>query len=270
MAEVLGSLAGKTVFISGAAGGLGRALVAAFAHAGANLALADLDPVALADLAASLSPAPALALPLDVTDEAACAQAVAQAVAHFGGVDVLVNNAGITHRSLFEDTRTEVLRRVMDVNLFGSVYLTRATLPGLKASRGQVVVISSVAGFSPLVGRTGYAASKHALHGFFESLRAELAPAGVNVLMVCPSFVRTPIEQNALSGAGEKTTGVKQYTGPVLEPEDLAAQLVDAVKTRQRLLLPTRLSRLAWWLSRLWPARYERVMIKRQGAEFGR
>ncbi len=133
--------------------------------------------------------AQALALNCDVTDAASCADAIRSAVERFGGVDVLVNNAGITHRSAFATTDPAVLRRVMEVNFFGAMNLTHHALPHLLRSRGAIVAISSVAGFAPLIARTGYAASKHALHGFFESLRSEVRSQGVDVTLVCPSFI---------------------------------------------------------------------------------
>ena len=147
-----------------------------------------------------------------MTDERACADAVERGVAQFGRLDVLVNNAGITHRSPFQATQTEVLRRVMDVNLFGAIHLTRAALPHLKRTRGLIVALSSVAGFTPLIARTGYSASKHALHGFFESLRTELAPDGVGVMMVCPSFIATGIDRHALGPTGGKPRPTRRWS----------------------------------------------------------
>ena len=137
-----------------------------------------------------------------MTDADACARAVAATAERFGSLDVLVANAGMSHRSAFETTNLDVLRRVMEVNFFGAVNCTKAALPHLLASRGLVVAVSSVAGYTPLLARTGYSASKHALHGFFDSLRAEVGPRGVGVMLACPSFIATRIARNALGGDG--------------------------------------------------------------------
>jgi len=140
----------------------------------------------------------------DVADDADCVRAVGDCIARYGRLDVLVANAGISHRSAFASTDAAVIRRVMEVNFFGAVNCTRAALPHLRSVRGAIVAVSSVAGYSPLVARTGYAASKHALHGFYDSLRAELAEDGVDVTLVCPSFVATGIGRNALGGDGRE------------------------------------------------------------------
>ena len=205
----------------------------------------------------------ALAVCCDVTDERACAEAVRSCVERYGRIDVLVNNAGITHRSAFEATQTEVLRRVMDVNLFGAIHLTRAALPHLKRTRGLIVALSSVAGYTPLIARTGYAASKHALHGFFESLRTELAPDGVGVMMVCPSFIATGIDRHALGPAGGAATHAQVVVGQRLQPHDVADRIVRGAERDRRLLLIGRTAHAAWWVSRLAPAFYERIMARR-------
>ena len=162
-------LSGGTAVITGGAGGLGAALGEAFAAAGCAVALLDLDADEAERRAAALreSGARALGIGCDVTDPGACAAAADRVVVELGGPAVLVNNAGLTHRSAFADTDLDVLRRVMEVNYFGALNCTRAVLPALLRTRGALVVLSSVAGFAPLLGRTGYAASKHALHGAF-------------------------------------------------------------------------------------------------------
>jgi len=263
-------LHGKVIAITGAAGGIGSALAAAFDEAGARLALLDRDIEGLTALEASRSwGAKPLLLVCDVTDEAACAEQIASAEAHWGGIDVLVNNAGISQRSLFEQTDSDVLRKVMDVNFYGAVHCTRAALPGLLRRRGAVVAMSSVAGFAPLVGRTGYCASKHALEGFMGALRSEVAHRGVSVLVVCPAFTDTGLKQAALGADGaSKGDGVRAVSGRLLQPEEVASGLLDALRRdRDRLLLPA-VSRLSYYLSRLLPKFYERQMLRSQASEF--
>lgn len=262
--------AGKVVLISGAGGGLGAALCRRYAAAGAKIAALDVDVGALAALVGALHEggARALALKGDIADPASCQAAVADTLAHFGGLDGLINNAGISHRSLLMDTDPEVIRRVMEVNFFGAANLTQAALAHIVARRGFIAAISSVAGFAPLIGRTGYAASKHALHGFFESLRSEVEAEGVGVTLVCPSFIRTGIGTRATDGSGAPASSPRITTGGESSPEEIAARVFDAVAEGRALLLPDRTARKAWWLSRLAPGLYARIMKRRIGAEF--
>jgi NAD(P)-dependent dehydrogenase (short-subunit alcohol dehydrogenase family) len=261
---------GKVVLITGAAGGLGVALCHRYAAAGARIAAMDLDAGRLDGLVADLrgTGAEALALPGDITDAAACLAAVEATTAHFGALDGLINNAGISARSLLQDTDPAVIRRVMEVNFFGTANLTRAALAHIVAGRGFIVAVSSVAGFSPLTGRTAYAASKHALHGFFDSLRSEVEDAGVGVTLVCPSFIRTGIGIAATDGSGAPVSTPRITTGGESAPEDVAQRIFEAVAAGRRLLLPDATARKAWWLSRLAPELYARIMKNRVGGEF--
>jgi short-subunit dehydrogenase len=142
-----------------------------------------------------------------------------------------------------------------------------AALPALVAAQGLIVTVSSVAGFAPLIARTGYAASKHALHGFFESLRAEIAPLGVDVMMVCPSFVATHIDRNALGGDGRPVRHAQLTDGQPLSADFVAGRILTGASRGHRLLLVGRTARLAWWASRISPALYERLMARRFAGE---
>jgi len=238
---------------------------------GAHVVAMDVDEAALARLLTGL-PAGTLAVggraDGDISSVEACQRAVAQALAHFGGLDVLVNNAGISHRSLLQDTDPAVIRRVVEVNFFGAMQMTHAALPHLLARRGVVAVISSVAGYAPLVGRTGYCAAKHALHGFFDTLRAEVEDRGVQVTLVCPSFMATGIGGAALGGTGASATSPRITTGGESDPADVAQRILQALAQGRALLLPDRTSRLAWWARKLAPGFYARSMKRRVGAEF--
>lgn len=261
--------AGKVVVITGAAGGLGRALARSFAAAGARIAALDRDAPGAEAFAAELRQEgrQALGLACDVSDAAACERALAAVLAAFGRIDVLVNNAGISHRSAYRRTDPAVIRRVMEVNFFGAVHCTHAALPALCAAQGLIIVISSVAGFAPLIARTGYAAAKHALHGFFDSLRTELADDGVGVLIVCPSFIATGIDKSALGGDGAPALHAQQIVGTREQPQAVAAQILQAARSGKHLLLPGRMARLAWWVSRIAPRYYARAMARRLRGE---
>jgi NAD(P)-dependent dehydrogenase (short-subunit alcohol dehydrogenase family) len=260
---------GKVVVVTGAAGGLGRALCLRFGAAGARIVALDRDGPSLEDCIARLKEAGVATVgePCDVTREDDCVRAMAAARRAFGGIDTLVNNAGITHRSAFARTDAAVIRRVMEVNFFGALHCTHAALPDLVASKGSVIAISSVAGFAPLIARTGYAASKHALHGFFDSLRSEIEPLGVNVLLVCPSFIQTGIEKNALGGDGSLARHPQSIVGTRTTAETMAGKIFEAARNGRRLLLPGAVARASWWVSRLAPRLYEHLMVRKMRGE---
>lgn len=260
---------GKVVVVTGAAGGLGRALCLRFGAAGSKIVALDRDAPALAALFADLQ-ARGIAAAAEVCDlsrDDDCRRGIAAAIQAFGTIDVLVNNAGITHRSAFARTEPEVIRRVMAVNFFGALHCTHAALKALLAQRGMIVVISSVAGFAPLIARTGYAASKHALHGFFDSLRTEVEPLGLKVLLVCPSFIETGIEKHALAGDGNLASHPQSIVGARATPDTIADRIFAAAASERRLLLPDGVSRSSWFLSRLAPRLYERLMARKLGQE---
>ena len=266
------SLRGKVALVTGATGGLGRALCRAFAEQGADLGLLDLDEAALGELAAELAEGGTRCATgaCDVRDEAACERAVRGVLRALGGIDVLVNNAGITQRSAFADTGTDVFRRVMDVNFFGSLHCTRAALDALIERRGQIVVLSSVAGLAPVLGRTGYAASKHALRGFFGSLQAELRGTGVGVTMVYPAFIDTGLEHRALGGDGQVTDHPQSRVGRVMTADEAAREMVRAAMARRRTLVLGTMGHLSRMLHAHWPAAYEWLMTRSLSSELER
>jgi NAD(P)-dependent dehydrogenase (short-subunit alcohol dehydrogenase family) len=259
------SFGGQNVVITGASGGIGSALARRFGRDGAHVTLLDLDRPALESLASELGEKGIDALPLvcDVTSLEDCRAAVARVLDARGGVDVLINNAGITHLGVFIDTDVEVIRRVMEVNFFGAVNCTKAALDSLVQRRGRIAVLSSVAGFSPLATRCGYSASKHALHGFFDSMRPELRASGVSVTVVCPFFVKTEIGSRALGPDGGKPRIERSQTGTPTDPDWLAEEIHRAVRRGRRLLVPARGAKLSYLVSRILPGTYERLMARK-------
>ncbi len=258
--------------ITGAAGGLGRALCQRFGSAGAKIAATDLDDAAIQTLAHELKSIgiDCRGYALDVTDEEACQSVIKKAVGDFGRLDVLVNNAGITHRSALEETQPHVYRKVMDVNYFGSLNCTLAGLDGLIATKGIIVVISSIAGLTPLLGRTGYSASKHALHGLFDSLRTELKSKGVGVTIVCPGFTATNIDKAALDYDGTPTKHPQSTVGRVATPHETANAIFMAAAKGKRLSVLSTVGRLSWIVNRISPGLFEWIMARSVGHELER
>lgn len=259
----------RVVVITGGAGGIGRALAGSFGKAGAKIAILDLASGSLHEACEALQRdgIEAMAQACDVTDRAQVEAAMSEVRRALGPVGVLINNAGIVHRSAFAETRPEVFRRVMDVNLFGALHCTQVCLDDLMATKGLVIAISSIAGLAPLYGRSGYAASKHAMHGLFETLSAEVAEHDVGVLMVCPSFVASGLEAATLGGDGTLLNRTRSKVGKLGDPADVAAKVLRAAQTGRRRLVLTPVGKLSALMSRLAPGLYERLMIRNLRSE---
>lgn len=262
---------GRSVVITGGAGGIGRALGRSFGGAGANVAIVDLPSSPLDEARDELvaEGIEALALPCDITDVEQVRRAMTAVRDAFGSIDVLINNAGIVHRSAFADTTPDVFRRVMEVNLFGALHCTQACMAELVANRGLIIAVSSIAGLAPLYGRSGYAASKHAMHGLFESLAAEVADKGVGVLMVCPSFVESGLEASTLGGDGQRVARPRTKVGRLGNADVVAAQVLRAATSGRRRLVLTPVGKTSALLSRIAPELYERLMIRSLRSELG-
>lgn len=262
----------KVVVVSGAASGIGAAICQRFAAAGAKIGLLDQDEAGAGAAADRLrgDGADALGLKCDVVSATECTAAVAAVIERFGGVDLLVNNAGITQRSAFVDTNISVYRKVMDVNFYGSLNCTRAAIDSLIDRRGSIIVVESLAGLTPLLGRTGYCASKHALHGFFTSLRSELRDKGVHIMLVCPGFVNTNLQTRALGGDGRVTAHPQSVVGKPTSAAKVAEAIYQGALKKRHLLVLTPVGKLAYWISRFAPVLYERLMARQVRGELDR
>jgi dehydrogenase/reductase SDR family protein 7B len=247
----------QVVWITGASSGIGEATARAFAREGARLVLSSRRPAELERVRQSCArPEQHVIAPLDLARSDAFERIVAEVVQRVGRVDVLVNNGGISQRALAMDATLEVERALMEVDYFGTVALTKAVLPSMRARRaGHVVVVSSVMGYIGTPGRSTYAAAKHALHGYFDSLRAELWREGIKITIVCPGYVRTAVSDHAVGPTGEKHGRTDASTARGIAPERCAAALVRGVaRGREEIyvgggeVIAIYLKRLAPWL----------------------
>ncbi len=262
----------KVVVVTGAASGIGLAVSERFARAGAVMGLLDMDGAGLerAEKKMAVAGVKCMGLLCDVSLKESCHIAMGRIIHRFGGIDVLVNNAGITQRSAFVDTDLQVFERVMAINFFGSLYCTKAAIHSLIARRGLIIINESIAGIAPLLGRSGYSASKHALHGLFTTLRTEIRETGTHVMIVCPGFVETNLQTRALGGDGSVTDHPQSRVGGQQTPEQVADIIYRGALKRKDLLVLTPVGKITWWMSRLLPALYERIMAKQLKSELQR
>jgi short-subunit dehydrogenase len=227
---------GHRVWITGASSGIGEGLALAFHQAGAKLILSARREDELKRVQSACGGEPeALILPMDVTDAAELPEKTRLALSLFGGIDILVLNAGITQRSRTRETDESVYRRLMEVNFFAPEAMARALLPSMLAQkRGHIVVISSVAGKFGVPMRSGYSATKFALHGFFEALRAEEERNGVHVTMVCPGYIRTDISLSALRGDGRKHAKMDSELAHGMPADECARQILQGIARKKK------------------------------------
>lgn len=260
---------GLAVVLTGASSGIGRAMARQLAEQGAWLALAarsagELDEaVAECLTAGAAAGARAVAVPTDVSVEGECRALVERAAAEFGRVDVLVCNAGVSMWARFDQLADlRGLERIMQVNYFGAVYCTHAALPHLKASRGRVVAVSSLTGKTGVPTRTGYAASKHAMAGFFDSLRIELAGDGVSVTVIYPGFVATGVRRHAVGPDGRPLGESPVREAEVMTADACARLTIAAAAARRRELVMTARGRMGQWLRLVAPSVTDRIAAR--------
>ncbi len=262
---------GAVTLITGAASGLGWELTQLFRRRGDAVVLVDMNGELLAERERELDAADrVLTCTGDLTQSAFLSELVATVEQHFGRLDCLVNNAGITHRSPVKDTQLEVFLRVMAVDWQAPVALTHAFLPMLQSSGGQLINVGSMAGWMPIPGRAAYCAAKSALAQFFEVVRLEMEPRGLHVLNVYPSFLDTPIEKNALGADGKAATHARSTVGKTRGADWMAAEILRAADAGRPWLFPDRLSWFGSVLWRVWPEQYMRSVRKRFADEIAR
>lgn len=255
----------KVVWITGASSGIGEALAYALSKKGAKLILSARRRVELERVMSSCegSVENIKILPLDVAQRSSLRLITAAAIQLFGHVDILINNAGISQRSLAKDTSADVDRKIMEVNYFGTIELTKLLLPHfLERKTGQIVIVSSLVGKFGTPYRSGYSASKHALHGFFDSLRAELHNTGISITIVCPGFIRTNISINALTESGKKLNKMDKAQDKGMPPQTFAKKMIRAIEANKREVYIGGKEKYAVYLKRFFPSIFANI-IKR-------
>lgn len=252
----------KVVLITGGTSGIGKACAFAFGKAGAKIAVSGRNQQNLDQTSQELNAAGIqnIAINADVSIEADCQRMVQETVDRFGKLDVLINNAGISMRALFQDLDLDVIRKVMDINFWGTVYTTKFALPHIMAAKGSVIGISSIAGYRGLPARTGYSASKFAMHGFLETLRTEMLHKGVHVLVACPGFTASNIRNTALAANGQQQGESPRDEGNMMTAEEVADQILKATIKRKRDLVMTFQGKLTVFLNKWLPGLTDKLV----------
>lgn len=245
----------KVVVITGASSGIGKALAMRFAAEGAKVLMAARNEERLATAVEEVKKtgASVIGVRADVSVEDDCRNLISSAVKEFNAIDILINNAGISMRALFRDTELEVIRKLMDVNFWGTVYCTKFALPYLLESKGSLVGVSSIAGYKGLPGRTGYSSSKFAMHGFLETLRIENFRTGLHVLIACPGFTASNIRNTALNGSGNTQGESPRDEGKMMSAEEVAGHIAKAIAKRKDRLTLTGQGKLTVLLNKFFP-----------------
>jgi len=255
-------LAGQRIILTGASEGIGRALALALTRAGARVALAARDRDRLETLALECRRhgGETLPVPTDVANAQDCEWLVAETVKSFGGIDIVIHNAGVTMWSRFDAlTDLAIFDTLMRVNYLGPVHLTAQALPHLKQSRGLIVAVASLAGLTGVPERSGYAASKHAMIGFFDSLRIELRGSGVDVTVVAPDFVVSEIHKRAIGPDGQPLGASPMMQAKIMTADECAARILRGIRKRERLVLMTARGRFGRWLKLIAPSLIDRL-----------
>lgn len=261
----------KVVIITGGGSGIGKACASAFLARGYRVVISGRRMEKLQEVIGEFNPYSEhiLAVQADVSVEEDGKRIIDETLAKFGRIDVLINNAGISMRALFEEMDLTVLKRLMDTNFWGAVYCTKYALPHLLESKGSVVGISSIAGKKGLPGRTGYSASKFALEGFLETLRIENLKKDLHVLVACPGFTASEIRISSLSADGSAQGDSPREESKMMSAQTVAHEIAEAVKYRKRDLVLTFNGRLTVWLNKFFPAFMDKQVYKHMAKEPG-
>ncbi|RLD56511.1 MAG: short chain dehydrogenase [Bacteroidetes bacterium] len=259
----------KVVIITGASSGIGEALVRSYTAQGVRVVLAarSIDKLQVLSEEIQTYKNQLLCVKTDVSKEEDCQELIEKAVGEFGRIDILINNAGISMRALFEKTEMTVIKKLMDVNFWGTLYCTKFALPHLLYSKGSVVGVSSIAGYKGLPGRTGYSASKFAIHGFLEVLRIENMKKGLHVLTACPGFTASNIRNTALAADGSQQGESPRNEENMMTANEVAERIVIAIEKRKASLTLTFQGKLTVWLNKFFPRLVDKLVYDHMAKE---
>jgi len=246
----------KVVIVTGASSGIGLACVREFSRREFKVVMAARSIEKLLEIEKEIMSynSDIMAIRVDVSQEEDCIQLINETIKRFGSIDILINNAGISMRALFKDLDLKVLHSLMNTNFWGTVYCTKYALPYILETKGSIVGVSSIAGFMGLPGRTGYSASKFAMHGFLETVRVEHLKQNLHVMIVAPGFTSSNIRKTALAANGNMQGETPRDESNMMKPEDVALKIYSGVVKRNRLVVLTIQGKLAVFLKRWVPS----------------
>lgn len=254
---------GKVVIITGASSGIGRALAKEYAKRGASLSIAARRIDLLNELKNELPDTEILAIQTDITLENDCKKLIESTIQHYGRIDVLINNAGLSMRALFDDIELSAFKHVVDVNFYGTVFCTKYALPYLLSSKGSLVGIISVAGHVGLPARSAYSASKFAVRGFLDTIRLENLYTGLHVLVAAPGFTASEVRKSAITANGSPQGETPRAEEKMMSAEKCAYLIADSIEKRQRSLVLTFLEgKLSVFLSKYFPLLLDRLTYR--------
>jgi len=252
----------KVVAITGGSEGIGKALVDALIPLGAKIATCGRNQDKLYNLQVQYSNHMLHTIVADVSRYEDCKNFINSTIETFGGIDILINNAGISMRSLMKDAEVDVIKKVMDINFFGTVYCTKLALNSIIERKGIILGVSSIAGYRGLPGRSGYSASKFAVNGWLESIRTELLDTGVNVMWVCPGFTRSNIRHAALNSKGYAQGESPLNDRDLMSSQDCAAHIIKVMQKRKRTLILSFSGNLTVLMNKLFPSITDKLVKK--------
>jgi len=252
----------KIIVITGGTDGIGKALVTQFLNRGATVATCSRTSEKLSDLKNEFVGKPLFTMVADVSKEEDCKSFIEKIIEKYKGIDILINNAGISMRALFKDTDLNTLKRVMDINFWGTVYCTKFALDSILKNKGSIVGMSSVAGYRGLPGRSGYSASKFAVNGWMEALRTELLESGVNVMWVCPGFTKSNIRNAALDKDAKPQGESPLKEEKLMSAEECAKHIIRAIEKRKRALVLTFTGKETVYMNKFFPSWTDKLTRK--------
>ncbi len=250
----MANFSNKIVVITGGSDGIGKALVQQFLALGAKVATCGRNADKLALLESENTGQSLFTMQVDVAHQGQCIDFLQAVQDKWGGVDVLINNAGISMRALVSEVSIETLKNVMDINFWGTVYTTKAALPAILKAKGVIVGVSSIAGYRGLPGRSGYSASKYALNGWLEALRTELFGSGTHVMWVCPGFTTSNIRNAALNKDAKAQGESPMDEGAMMSSEECANHIIESIAKRKRSLVLTFTGKRTVFMNKFFPA----------------